>query len=102
VRLHLVDGTYELFRAHYAPRPGHLAPSGWDAKATVGVASSLLGLLHDTDESSRTWPWHSTTPSALRNDLFPYYKGDEGVLPNCAQFDKSKRRCEQSASPCGR
>ena len=43
VRLHLVDGTYELFRAHFAPRPDHRAPEGWDAKATVGVAASLLG-----------------------------------------------------------
>ena len=48
-RLHLVDGTYELYRAHYAPRPDHLAPGGWDAKATVGVAASLLALLNDTD-----------------------------------------------------
>ena len=37
MRLHLVDGTYELFRAHYAPRPDHRAPSGMDAKATVKV-----------------------------------------------------------------
>ncbi|HWN56601.1 MAG TPA: flap endonuclease, partial [Methylomirabilota bacterium] len=37
MRLHLVDGTYELYRAHFAPRPGHLAPSGTDAKATVGI-----------------------------------------------------------------
>ena len=36
-RLHIVDGTYELFRAHYAKRPPHQAPAGWDAKATVGV-----------------------------------------------------------------
>ena len=50
-RLHLVDGTYELYRAHYAPRPGHNAPAGWDAKATVGVAASLLSLLHEADEA---------------------------------------------------
>jgi hypothetical protein len=42
--LHLVDGTYELFRAHYAPRPGHLAPSATDGKATVGIVESLLHL----------------------------------------------------------
>ncbi len=37
---HLVDGTWELFRAHYAPRPSHVAPSGKDLKATVGVVGS--------------------------------------------------------------
>ena len=42
-RLHLVDGTYELFRAHYAPRPDHRAPGGWDAKATVGVVALAAG-----------------------------------------------------------
>ena len=47
-RLHLVDGTYELYRAHYAPRPGHTAPQGWDAKATIGVA--VLALLQETAE----------------------------------------------------
>jgi 5'-3' exonuclease len=51
VRLHLVDGTYELFRAHYSPRPAHRAPSGQDAKATVGVVESLLALLHEADEA---------------------------------------------------
>ena len=51
MRLHLVDGTYELFRAHFSKRPGHTAPDGSDAKATVGVAASLLALLHDTARS---------------------------------------------------
>jgi 5'-3' exonuclease len=49
--LHLVDGTYELFRAHYAPRPDHRAPSGTDAKATVGIVESMLALLHDSEEA---------------------------------------------------
>jgi hypothetical protein len=30
VRLHVIDGTYELFRAHYSKRPEHRAPGGWD------------------------------------------------------------------------
>ena len=47
MRLHLVDGTYELYRAHYSPRPGHTSPGGHDLKATVGVIASLLYLLHD-------------------------------------------------------
>ena len=40
-RLHLVDATYELFRAHYAPRPDHRAPSGHDAKAFARIRPRL-------------------------------------------------------------
>jgi 5'-3' exonuclease len=88
-RLHLVDGTYELFRAHYAPRPGHVAPGGWDAKATVGVAASLLALLADPAEAVTHLAVAFDNPiRSFRNDLFPGYKSDEGVEPALrAQFD---------------
>ena len=43
-RLHVVDGTFELFRAHFSPRPGHLDAKGRDRKATVGLAGSMLSL----------------------------------------------------------
>ena len=88
-RLHLVDGTYELFRAHYAPRPDHSAPGGWDAKATVGVAASLLALLNDPDEAVTHIAVAFDNPiRSFRNDLFPAYKSDEGVEPALrAQFD---------------
>jgi 5'-3' exonuclease len=89
VRLHLVDGTYELFRAHYAPRPGHLAPAGWDAKATVGVVHSLLALLHDSREAVTHLAVAFDNPiRSFRNDLYDGYKSDEGVAPELrAQFD---------------
>jgi 5'-3' exonuclease len=89
MRLHLVDGTYELYRAHYAPRPDHRAPEGWDAKATVGVASSLLSLLHDPGEEVTHIAVAFDNPiRSFRNDLFPDYKSDEGVPPELhAQFD---------------
>jgi len=88
-RLHLVDGTYELFRAHYAPRPDHRAPTGWDAKATVGVAASLLALLNDADEAVTHIAVAFDNPiRSFRNDLFAAYKSDEGVEPALrAQFD---------------
>jgi len=88
-RLHLVDGTYELFRAHYAPRPEHRAPGGWDAKATVGVAASLLALLNDADEAVTHIAVAFDNPiRSFRNDLFPDYKSDEGVPPELrSQFD---------------
>jgi 5'-3' exonuclease len=89
VRLHLVDGTYELYRAHYAPRPDHRAPAGWDAKATVGVVSSLLSLLHDPTEAVTHLAVAFDNPiRSFRNDLFDGYKSDEGVPPELrAQFD---------------
>ena len=85
MRLHLVDGTYELFRAHFSPRPAHRAPAGWDAKATVGVVSSL----HDADEAVTHLAVAFDNPiRSFRNDLFPDYKSDEGVPPELrAQFD---------------
>ena len=88
-RLHLIDGTYELFRAHYSPRPGHSAPAGWDAKATVGVAASLLALLADPAEAVTHIAVAFDNPiRSFRNDLFPGYKTDEGVEPALrAQFD---------------
>jgi 5'-3' exonuclease len=87
-RLHLVDGTFELFRAHFSKRPGHRAPGGWDAKATVGVASSLLALLHDAGEAVTHVAVAFDHPiRSFRNDLFAGYKSDEGVLPELlAQF----------------
>ncbi len=89
MRLHLVDGTYELYRAHFAPRPGHLTPSGRDAKATVGVVESLLALLHDVGEAVTHIAVAFDNPiRSFRNDLFPQYKSDEGVPPELrAQFD---------------
>jgi len=36
MQLHLVDATYELFRAFYAPRPGAYARDGRDVGAVVG------------------------------------------------------------------
>ncbi len=89
MRLHLVDGTYELFRAHFAPRPGHQAPEGWDAKATVGVVASMLYLLSDPSEAVTHIAVAFDNPiRSFRNDLFPFYKSDEGVPPELrSQFD---------------
>jgi 5'-3' exonuclease len=89
MRLHLIDGTYELFRAHFSPRPGNTAPDGRDVKATVGLLSSLLALLHDADEAVTHLAVAFDNPiRSFRNDLFAGYKSDEGVPPELrAQFD---------------
>jgi 5'-3' exonuclease len=92
MRLHLVDGTFELFRAHYSPRPGHAAPDGRDAKATVGLVTSLLGLLHDPAEAVTHVAVAFDNPiRSFRNRLFHGYKTEDGVPPELlAQFDAAE------------
>ncbi len=92
MRVHLVDGTFELFRAHFSRRPPHLAPDGRDAKATVGLAASLLALLHDPGEAVTHLAVAFDNPiRSFRNDLWPGYKTDEGVPPELlAQFDAAE------------
>jgi 5'-3' exonuclease len=93
MRLHLVDGTYELFRAHFAPhRSTHRAAGGWEAKATVGLAVSLLALLHDEGEAVTHVAVAFDNPiRSFRNDLFAGYKSDDGVPPELrAQFDAAE------------
>ena len=89
MRLHLVDGTFELFRAHYAPRPSRTAPDGQDVKATVGVAASLLRLMDDPDEQATHLAVAFDNPvESFRNRLFDGYKTGEGMDPAlAAQFD---------------
>ncbi len=92
MRLHLIDGTYELYRAHFAPRPGHQSPAGTDAKATVGIVESMLSLLNDAQEAVTHIAVAFDNPiRSFRNDLYPYYKSDEGVPPELhAQFDPAE------------
>ena len=89
MRLHLVDGTFELFRAHYAKRPERVAPGGMDVKATVGVVSSLLGLLADRDEKVTHLAAAFDNPiESFRNELFDGYKTGAGLDPAIlAQLD---------------
>jgi len=92
VEVHLVDGTYELFRAYYSKRPPHRAPDGSDKKATVVLASAMLALLHDEGESVTHAAVAFDNPiRSFRNDLFDGYKTDEGVPPELlAQFDSAE------------
>jgi 5'-3' exonuclease len=93
MRVHLVDGTFELFRAHFSPRmASHRARAGGEAKATVGLVISLLGLLHDAGEGVTHVAVAFDNPiRSFRNDLWPGYKSDEGVPPELrAQFDAAE------------
>src|SRR5260370_16144587 len=89
MRLHLVDGTYELCRAHYSRRPEGRSKQGQDVKPTAGIASSMIGLLSDPSEAVTHLAVAFDNPiRSFRNDLFSDYKSDEGVpLELRSQFD---------------
>lgn len=97
MRVHLVDGTFELYRAHFSPRPGRTAPLDGgppvDVKATVGLMASMLALLHDPEEAVTHLAVAFDNPIvSFRNDLFDGYKTDEGVPPELrSQFDLAER-----------
>ncbi|MCL2448071.1 MAG: flap endonuclease [Polyangiaceae bacterium] len=88
MHLHVVDGTFELFRAHFTRRPGH-SVLGRDLKATVGLMASMLALLHDDAEAVSHVAIAFDNPiRSVRNDWFDGYKTDEGVPYDlAAQFD---------------
>lgn len=88
MRLHLVDGTYELFRAHHAPGPSRRDTDGNDVKATVGVISSLLALLDNPEEAVTHIAVAFDDPiTSFRNRLLASYKDGSGTDPALlAQF----------------
>lgn len=92
MRLHVVDGTYELFRAHYSKRPSHTTPDGRAAKATIGLVSSLLALIDDADEAVTHLAVAFDNPvESFRNELFAGYKTGDGIDPELhAQFDDAE------------
>jgi len=78
--VHLVDGTYELFRYHYSP--GNNDP---ERGATRGVVASCLMLLEQGATHVAVATDHVI--ESFRNDLWPTYKDGSGVDPQLkAQF----------------
>ena len=47
MQVHLVDGTYELFRHFYSPGGGHVNDAGEEVGAVRGVVRSMLMMLGD-------------------------------------------------------
>ena len=84
MKVHLVDGTYELFRYHFA-LPSHVTADGREVAATRGVVGSMLGLLEDGATHVGIATDHVI--ESFRNDLWPGYKSSEGMPPELlAQF----------------
>lgn len=79
MRIHLVDGTYELFRSFYATPPKK-APDGREVGATLGLLRSLHVLITRSEATHIACAFDHVIES-FRNDLFPGYKDGAGVDP---------------------
>jgi 5'-3' exonuclease len=85
MKLHLIDGTYELFRHHFGA-PSKKAPDGREVGATLGLLRSLLMLLQSDGVTHLAVAFDHVIES-FRNDLYPGYKTGAGVDPKLlAQF----------------
>jgi 5'-3' exonuclease len=79
MKVHLVDGTYELFR-HFYGAPPHRNADGQEVAAVRGVVSSVLQLLGEGATHVGVATDHVI--ESFRNDLWPGYKTGEGVDPD--------------------
>ena len=96
MRLHLVDGTFELFRAHFGA-PGASSPNGMEVGATRGFLRSLLALLREPGVTHVAVAFDHVIES-FRNRLYAGYKTGEGLPPELlAQFPLA----EQAAKALG-
>jgi 5'-3' exonuclease len=84
MQVHLIDGTYELFR-HYYALPKVRDSRGQEVAAVRGVLASLMGMLGNGSTHMGVATDHVI--ESFRNDLWPGYKTGEGVEPELlAQF----------------
>ena len=78
--VHLVDGTYELFRHFYAVPPAQ-DRSGAEIGAVRGVVGSIRGMLN-RGEATHVGVATDHVIESFRNDLWPGYKTGDGIDPN--------------------
>ena len=84
LEVHLIDGTYELFR-HYYALPSARDQDGREVAAVRGVLSSLLGMF--TAGATHLAVATDHVIESFRNALWPGYKTGEGIEPDLwAQF----------------
>jgi 5'-3' exonuclease len=92
VKVHLVDGTYELFRSYFgAPKAIY---NGAEVGATRGILRSLHALLREPDVTHVAVAF-DTVIESFRNDLFDGYKTSYGVPDDLmSQFPLAERAAE--------
>ena len=90
MKIHLIDGTYELFRAFFA-MPPFQAPDGRPMGAVRGLLRTLLVLLRQEDVTHVACAFDHIVES-FRNRMFTGYKTGEGIPEDLlAQFDLAER-----------
>ncbi len=80
MKIHLVDGTYELFRSHFGAPPKK-SPDGLEIGATLGLVRSMMLLLSDPEVTHVAVAFDHVIES-FRNKLYSGYKTGEGVDPS--------------------
>jgi len=92
MRVHLIDGTFELFRAYYGS-PASETEDGFEVGAVRGLLRSLLALLGERGVTHVAIAFDHVIES-FRNDLYPGYKTGEGIEPKLyAQFGPAEDAC---------
>lgn len=90
MKIHLVDGTYELFRMYFGAPPAQ-DPSGREVGATRALLRNLLALV-TTDGATHVGVAFDTVIESFRNELFAGYKTSEGIEEALlAQFPLAER-----------
>ncbi len=93
MKVHLVDGTYELFRSYFALPPIQ-APDGRPVGAVRGIVQSLLYLLRE-DQVTHVGCAFDHVVKSFRNDMFDGYKTGNGTPEDLlAQFELAERAVE--------
>ena len=93
MKIHLVDGTYELFRTFYGAPPAHDA-EGRPVGALRALVSTLVSLVSQPDVSHVAVAFDHVIES-FRNDLYAGYKTGDGIEPDLlAQFHPAERATE--------
>jgi 5'-3' exonuclease len=88
--VHLIDGTYELFRAFFAV-PSQQTEQGAEVGATRGLLSTLLSLVERAEVTHIACAFDHVIES-FRNQLFDGYKTSEGIPPELhSQFELAER-----------
>jgi 5'-3' exonuclease len=94
VQIHLVDATYELFRAHFSPRPPVLGRDGMVLSGVSGLVEQLCFLMREQGATHVGCATDRVIRS-FRNDLWPGYKSEEGMDPAVlAQFPIAEQAIE--------
>jgi len=93
MKLHLIDGTYELFRSYYGA-PSRKNAAGTEVGAVAGLLRSLLVLIREERVTHAACAFDHVVES-FRNELFDGYKTGEGIDPELlAQFPLAEQGVE--------